>query len=461
MMFPKKMDVEPAPRPLRIAIVYSRIPLPMRRADQMTVAHLLAFLKARGHIVDLFCVKTGAVASPVEEEWLSETCRDVRYFEFDWRAVMRASLLSVTRGIPLQVGLFSHPQQRKEIQEAALAGEYDVVYTYYFRSAEVVRGIGKRSDLEYRAKTPATFLALQLSQTLNCRRIAENAPNFWLKLLYRVESRLVARYESAIWRDFTRTVLIGSADVAEIQANCTRLNQPLIDNFVLCAHGTDVARFAPRADIPIKPRHLVFSGVMRTPTNVQAVQWFAKNVWPTIRAVFPDATCSIVGREPSSEVRKLERLPGITVTGSVQDPSALIAEAAVCINPMQAGGGMQNKLIEYLASAKPTVATSVANEGIGAIPGKHLLIADHPDKFANAIIELLRDPIFRERLGQAAREFVLAHWTWEAHFLKLEEAFYDSLELDGEPHPRVHPLRHQGVFTPLDPAPSIIEVKTP
>jgi polysaccharide biosynthesis protein PslH len=432
-MFPKEMEVRPAERPLRIAVVYSRVPLPMRRADQMTVAHLLAFLKARGHIVDLFCIKTGAVSSAADEDWLRRTCRTVRFYKHDWRAFVRAPMFAAFRAVPLQVGLFSHPQQRKEVRNEVMAGNYDIVYTYYLRSAEIVRGIGRRFDSLHDGKSAATFLALQLSQALNARRIAQNAPNLWLKWLYQVESRLLARYESTIWQDFTRTVLIGSADVEEIRKNCARRNKPLINNFVFGAHGTDVNRFAPRNDIPVRPHHLVFSGVMRTPTNVQAVQWFAMNVWSRVRAAFPDATWSIVGREPSREVRRLAELAGVEVTGTVKDPSACIGEAEVCINPMQAGGGMQNKLIEYLASAKPTVATSVANEGLGAIAGKHLLIADHPDDFADAVIELLRNPALGKRLGGAAREFVVAQWTWEAHFLKLEEAFYDALEKEGAP----------------------------
>jgi glycosyltransferase involved in cell wall biosynthesis len=429
-MIPKEMEVEPACRPLRIAIVYSRIPLPMRRADQMTVAHLLAFLKARGHIVDLFCIKTGAVSTAADEDWLRQACRSVRFYKHDWRAYVRAPLNALLRAIPLQVGYFSHPQQQKELHTAVKAGDYDVVYTYYLRSAEIVRGIGRRAGSPDDGKAPATFLAMQLSQALNARRISQNAPNLWSKWLYRFESRLVARYESTIWQDFTRTVLIGRADVEEIQENCRKLNRPVIDNFVFGAHGTDVNRFAPRSDISVRPHHLVFSGVMRTPTNVQAVQWFASNVWPKIRAAVPDATWSIVGREPSPEVRRLARLAGVDVTGTVHDPSACIAQAEVCINPMQAGGGMQNKLIEYLASAKPTVATSVANEGLGGTAGKHLLIADRPDDFAKAVIDLFRNPDYGKKLGVAAREFVLSHWTWEAHFLKLEESFYDVLQKD-------------------------------
>lgn len=429
-MFPKKMEVEPAKHPLQIAVIYSRTPLPMRRADQMTVAHLLSFLKARGHIVDLFCVNAGAVPSEADLDWLRQSCHKLRLYNQDWRAAIRAVMLAMLRLIPLQVGLFSHPEQKRDVQRLVEQGSYDIVYTYYFRSAEVVRGIAKKTIGWTDRRKPATFLALQLSQSLNSRRIAENSPNVFTKLFYQIESRLVARYESKVWRDFTHTILIGEADVSAIQENCARRGEPLIDNFIFGAHGTDVNRFSVSNNVEVRPNHLIFSGVMRTPTNVQAVQWFASNVWPKIRAEIPDATWSIVGREPSAAVKQLEKLPGVEVTGTVNDPALWIAQAAVCINPMQAGGGMQNKLIEYMASGKAIVATSVANEGIRAIHEQHLIIADTPVDFAEAVIDLLRDPDKCCRLGKSARENALANWTWESHFLELERAFYRAQSID-------------------------------
>lgn len=88
---------------------------------------------------------------------------------------------------------------------------------------------------------------------------------------------------------------------------------------------------------------------------------------------------------------------------------------------------MQNKLIEFMASGKAIVATSVANEGVSAPPGT-LLIADSPTDFANAVIRLLSDRVLAEKLGHAARECILNDWTWKAHFLKLENAFYESID---------------------------------
>lgn len=431
MKFPQKMEVVPAEHPLRIAIVYSRIPLPMRRADQMTVAHLLAFLKARGHAVDLYCVNTGGVADEEEMAWLQDACREVHLYDYGMADVARA-LLGVARGLPAQVGLFSQPDQRRDVRARIADGDYDVVYTYYFRSAEITRGTGRPAGTPPVAgdKRPATFLAMQLSQTLNTKRIAQNAPNIGNRLFYSVESRLVAAYEARVWKEFTHSVLIGPRDVEEIANTCRAQGMPPIDNYVFGAHGTNVKRFAPRTDIVERQHHLVFSGVMRTPTNVHAVQWFAQKVWPRVRAAVPDATWSIVGREPSTEVQELGKLPGVTITGTVPDPAANMAEAAICINSMQAGGGMQNKLIEYLAMGKAIVATPIANEGVNAEPGVHLMVAEAPEDFADVVIALLNDDDRRAALGAAGRAFVLENWTWESHWLRLEENFYAAVPQD-------------------------------
>ena len=132
------------------------------------------------------------------------------------------------------------------------------------------------------------------------------------------------------------------------------------------------------------------------------------------------------------EIRELDGRDNITVTGTVDDVGAYIRAAQVCVNPVLAAGGMQNKLIEYLASGVPTVATAVANEGIGAPDGEALLVRDTSDAFVAGILEILGSPETGTRLARAGRRFVEEHWTWEAHFLKLERDFHDALGHPGE-----------------------------
>jgi glycosyltransferase involved in cell wall biosynthesis len=110
----------------------------------------------------------------------------------------------------------------------------------------------------------------------------------------------------------------------------------------------------------------------------------------------------------------------ITVTGEVPDPTEYIARATVCIDPVQIGAGMQNKLVEYMACGKAVVTTPVANEGINAISGTHLLEAAGPEAFADAVVALLRNPEMRAALGKSAREHIQRYWTWEKLFSELE-----------------------------------------
>ena len=150
---------------------------------------------------------------------------------------------------------------------------------------------------------------------------------------------------------------------------------------------------------------------------------FLKEVWPQVRAKRPQARFFLVGRDPAAAVQALNGQDGITVTGTVEDPADWIAKAAVCVAPIRAAAGLQNKLLEAMAMAKAVVATPVANEGIRAPEGEAVLLAQEPAPFAAAVETLLADAALRQRLGAAARRFVEAKWTWEGPFLELEQAF--------------------------------------
>ena len=226
----------------------------------------------------------------------------------------------------------------------------------------------------------ASFLALQLSQTLNTKRMARYERSWFKRQIYRIETVLMGRFEARVWQDFDKVVLIGPADVAAVKEQCRAHGQPEIDNWIYGAHGTDTDKYVPANPSEIVPGRVIFSGSMLYPPNIQAVLWFVEHVWPAVRAQIPDATFVIQGRDPSAKILELDGQDGIWVTGTVPDVGVLIRSAQVCVNPMLAAGGMQNKLIEYMACGKAVVASSVANEGIRA-PGDVLIVADAAGRF--------------------------------------------------------------------------------
>ena len=417
---PRPMRLPPAPRRLKILIAYSRSPLPMRRGDELTVAHLLEFLAARGHVVDFVSLlPPGSQLSAEHADWLASRCRRTLLIPHGHLAVFAGTVHSLLRGLPVQVGYFSSPQQASTIERWVATEQYDLACAYYVRSAEMVRPVAQAAKL--------SVLALQISQTLNTGRLAQTAPGRLARLFYAFESRRMAAYEARIWQSFDRVVLIGRKDVEAIEAACRAHGQPTIRNVLFGPHGVDIERFRPRRPDLAEPATVVLSGVMCYTPNVEAVLWFTREVWPRIRAVVPEAKLILVGRDPTAAVRALHGTSGITVTGTVAEPADWLARATVCVAPMRAAAGLQNKILEAFAMGRPVVATTIANEGIGAQHRCELLLADDPETFASSVLELFADADLRARLGAAARRFVEDRWTWEKPFLELERAWFEAL----------------------------------
>ncbi|MBY0549947.1 MAG: glycosyltransferase family 4 protein [Candidatus Obscuribacterales bacterium] len=394
----------------------------MKRADQMTVSYFLQFLHQRGHKVDLFVLDSNENPGVEEVRWLKDRCSSVTVTKHRLIDIARGLIKALLKGWPLQVGYFYNQRQIDAVREACSRQVYDVGYSYYIRSAECTRNL--------RTSPAVRFLAMQLSQTLNIRRMLETFGSGRDRLIYSFEYPRICRYESQVPDDFDRVVLIGASDLKEIDKWRVHFKLPQISNAVLVPHGVDLKRFSSVDTDRAEPKTIVFSGVLRTNTNVHAICWFAKNVWPLVLNEEPDAKLLIVGRAPRSEVTALHGRNNIDVIGEVPDPAEYIARAAVCVNPVLAGAGMQNKLLEFMASGKPIVATPVAIEGIGCAADKDLLVCENATEFAKAVVYLLRSPQRREELGAAARAFVERRWSWENLFYELEKEMYQAAKID-------------------------------
>ena len=157
---------------------------------------------------------------------------------------------------------------------------------------------------------------------------------------------------------------------------------------------------------------VVFVGSMSYVPNVDAVTFFARDVLPLITAAVPGATFTIVGARPSPAVRALASLPGVRVTGAVDDVNPFYAAAAVAVVPLRMAGGVRMKILEALGLGAAIVSTTIGAEGLDLESGADLVIADTPEQLAEAVIGLLRDPALRERLGRHARETAARRFSW-------------------------------------------------
>jgi glycosyltransferase involved in cell wall biosynthesis len=165
-------------------------------------------------------------------------------------------------------------------------------------------------------------------------------------------------------------------------------------------NAIDVARFTT-GPLRLQSKTLLFSGTLSYEPNVEGLRWFVRDVLPQLRALVPDVKLRIVGRTPVDAIKALDGEPGISVHADVPDMLPYYDEASVVLAPIRVGSGTRIKILEAAASRRPVVSTTIGAEGLGFEPGRHCLIEDQADRFAQACADVLRDESLANRLTEA------------------------------------------------------------
>jgi sugar transferase (PEP-CTERM/EpsH1 system associated) len=234
-----------------------------------------------------------------------------------------------------------------------------------------------------------------------------------MRWLYRREAKLVFALERRAAHEADYSTFVSEAEADMFR----RLVPERADTIVGISNGVDCAYFDPdggfAAPYNVGVPNFVFTGTMDYVPNVDAVTWFANEILPAIRRNLPDAQFHIVGANPAQAVQNLTRIKGVHVTGRVPDVRPYLAHATAAVAPMRIARGIQNKVLEAMAMAKPVIVTSDALEGIDAAPESELLLADDAAAFAAAAYRLAADVTEGRRIGEAARRRVVADFSWE------------------------------------------------
>jgi len=241
--------------------------------------------------------------------------------------------------------------------------------------------------------------------------------------LYRYEARQLLAYERRVAREYDASLFV-SAPEAELFRQLAPESTAKIGHF---NNGVDTDYFSPdqpHADpYPAGERALVFTGAMDYWPNVDAVQWFAAEVFPTLRERCANLKFYIVGARPAPAVQELAKLPGVVVTGTVPDVRPYIAHAAVSVAPLRIARGIQNKVLEAMAMATPVVVSPQALEGIDAVPGSELVLAEDAAAFVDAVSTLLAgQDSAAAAIGAAARAKVQRRYSWSSNLACIGES---------------------------------------
>ncbi|MBA4766241.1 MAG: TIGR03087 family PEP-CTERM/XrtA system glycosyltransferase [Porphyrobacter sp.] len=239
------------------------------------------------------------------------------------------------------------------------------------------------------------------------------------------EARLLAAEEERLGRRADATILISEAEAALYRS---RLAASASVNVQVIGNGIDAAFFDPAVATPHpaltegSEPHFVFTGQMDYRPNEQAALWVIEALLPRLRTRLPGAMFHVVGRNPTRALMALDGAPGVRVWGAVPDVRPFIAAADAVLAPLLIARGVQNKVLEAMAMARPVVLTPDAATGIAAEDGTHWIVCPpDPEAMAARIADLIADREAAARIGAAARDFVLCHHGWEAMLALLGE----------------------------------------
>lgn len=410
----------------RVLMITPQSPYPPHQGTTIRNYNLLVRL-ARHAQVDLVTFVDSGQPHPGQTP-LAELCRQIHARPAPTRAFwqrLRALFTTTTPDLALRLHdpAMTHVMTglaRQEAYDVLLVEGLEVAaYAYHYLSH--VGGNGK-PRLVYDAHNAEYVLQYRAF-------LADvSSPLRWHAALYSLIQWLKLKaYERALCEAADHVVAVSEADRENLERLGIHTPITVVPNAV-DVHYYDAYPANGPADIAMSPYSLVFTGKMDFRPNVDAVIWFLDRVWPRVRQAVPDAQFYVVGRSPHRRILSRGDTPGLFITGEVPDVRPYLRHAQVYVAPLRVGGGTRLKLLEAMAMRRAIVSTTVGAEGYPVEAGKHLILADDPESFAEAVVILLEDADLRTQLGEAAHAFVAAHYDWDAVFPR----FLTALRIEQE-----------------------------
>jgi sugar transferase (PEP-CTERM/EpsH1 system associated) len=385
-----------------------RIPYPPDKGDKIRAWNVLRHL-ARTHRIHLGCF----IDDPADRQHLAVLaahCADFNCLPLEPRTQRLKAVLRTRPGQPLSLGYFRDRRLQRWVDAKLGDGAIDSVYVFssamagYVMHAKAMRRVLDMVDVDSEKWTA----------------YAETA-RFPARSIWAREGRTLLAFERLAAARFDHSLFVSEHEWQRFVALAPEAAQ----RTSWISNGVDLDYFAPSHDLASpfagEGADLVFTGRMDYRPNIDAVQWFARDVMPVLRHRVPAARFWIVGAAPSGDVRALAGLPGVQVTGRVPDTRPYLAAADVVVAPLRIARGIQNKLLEAMAMARPVVATPEAFQGVRAEPGRDILLASGIDETVERIADVLDGR--HATMGAAARRAVEASHQWSVTLRPLDRLF--------------------------------------
>jgi len=400
---------------LRVLVVSAQFPYPATSGFARRVLGLTRQLAAR-HDVTLL-----SVAPPGHDEHVARLRQefDVRVVEQGARSVRAKrsrQLRSLASLEPYHAATLRSPALQSALDQLHAERRFDVVQLESSLLCSLTVPEGPALVLDEHNVEYEVFQRVQDIERSPSRR-----------LFNQLEHLRTRRFEQQAWRRAAACAVTSDRELVILAEHAPETPAAVVPN------AADLDFFRPTGVEP-EPATVVFNGVLDYRPNLDAAHQLVEEIWPLVVARCPQAQLTIVGRGPESDLAPLRR-PNVTVPGPVPDIRTELGRAAVVVVPVRMGGGTRLKVLEALAMGKALVSTTLGCEGVNVTNGEHLLIADAPEAFAGAVVDLFADGAARARLGAAGRARMEAEYSWDIAGARLEELYRRVVRAGAVPGP--------------------------
>lgn len=388
-----------------ILFLAHRIPYPPNKGDKIRSFNLLRVLSKS------YGVHLGAFVDD-PEDWqhiskLERFCVNTRLLPLHPMRAKFRSLEGFVTGEPLTVPYYSDRRMAAWVNGLVRKGRIDSAVVFSSAMAQYLEGY---QDV----RRIIDFVDVDSDKW---RQYAENKrwPASWV---YRREAERLFIYDRRIANRFDTSVFVSEAEAAFFCG----LAPETSDRVIAVENGVDTDYFCDSEPYPNPyppgAEVVVFTGAMDYWANVDAVNWFAVEVFPEIRRTRGSAEFFVVGARPTEAVRALGRQAGVTVTGAVEDIRPFLRYAHLAVAPLRIARGIQNKVLEAMAMGKPVLASPAAMEGIAVEPELDVMTVERARDWAEQALRILgasAAPIQSEK----NRAFVTRRYSWSSSLGRL------------------------------------------
>ncbi len=391
-----------------LLLLAQRIPYPANKGEKIRLLNILR------HLAQDYAIHLGTLVDDPDDVQhipaIQALCVSSHFALLDRRRARIACLRGLLTNEALSVTFYRNPGLAAWVQQVLATERPQSIVVYSSNMAPYV--------LDHPGLAARCIVDLVDVDSEKWRAYAETGSgplSSLMRWVNRREWHQVRALEARIARECRWCTFVSAPEAALFQSQ----HPAAAARIRAISNGVDHAYFDPALPTirpyPATGPAYVFTGTMDYPPNIDAVRWFASDILPRIQATAPGAQFVIVGANPAPAVQALAR-DGLIVTGRVPDVRPYTAHATAAVAPMRIARGIQNKVLEAMAMARPVVLTSDALEGIDATPGTEVLLANTEDAFAAACLAA-RDA---NEVGLAARRRVVAQYSWPAQLRALD-----------------------------------------